>query len=66
MSEQEDLQTVQRFYKGVNDGDIAAVSNLMTDDVDWKDGGTDKLPWSVRRHGREGFEQYAKEVFEGT
>jgi uncharacterized protein len=64
MSEQENLQTVQRFYKGVNDGDISAVSKLMTNDVDWKDGGTDKLPWSVRRHGPEGVEQYGREVFE--
>ena len=64
MSDQENLQTVQRFYKGVNDGDISAVSKLMTNDVDWKDGGTDKLSWSVRRHGREGVEQYGREVFE--
>jgi uncharacterized protein len=64
MSEQENLQTVQRFYKGVNDGDISAVSKLMTNDVDWKDGGTDKLPWSSWRHGPEGVEQYGREVFE--
>jgi ketosteroid isomerase-like protein len=64
MSEQENLQTVQRFHKGVGDGDIAAVSKLMTNDVDWKHGGTDKLPWSVRRRGPEGVEQYGREVFE--
>jgi uncharacterized protein len=64
MSEQENLETVQRFYKAVNEGDIPGVSKLLTDDVNWKDGGTDKLSWSVARLGREGVEQYASEVFE--
>jgi uncharacterized protein len=64
MSEQENLQTVHSFYQAVNDGDITAVSKLMTSDVDWKDGGTEKLPWSVRRHGPEGVAQYGREAFE--
>lgn len=29
-----------------------------------EDGGTDKLPWSRRRHRREGFKQYGREVLE--
>jgi hypothetical protein len=46
MSEHEYLQTVQGFYQAVNDGNLPAVSNLFTDDIDWKDGGADRVPWS--------------------
>ncbi len=33
MDEEEKLQTVWRFYKAANDGDLLALSKLMTDDV---------------------------------
>ena len=59
MSDQENLQTAQRFYKLVNAGDLAAVSALVTEDVDWKDAGAGNLPWSTWCHGREEFERYA-------
>jgi uncharacterized protein len=56
MSEQENLKTVQRFYNGASDGDIARLwSKLMTDDVDW-------IGSSIRRHGREQVVQLGKET----
>jgi len=56
MSEQENLKTVQRFYNGASDGDIARLwSKLMTDDVDW-------IGPSIRRHGREQVVQLGKET----
>lgn len=58
MSEQENLQTAERFYKLVNAGDLAAVSALVTDDVDWKDAGAGNVPWSTWCRGREEFERY--------
>jgi len=64
MSEQENLQTAQRFYQLVNAGDIATVSALMTDDVDWKDAGAGNLPWSTWCCGREEFERYGRTSFE--
>ena len=54
MNEQANLQTVQRFYQTINDGDLAATLKLLADDLDWKDAGADKdiYPWSTPVHGR--------------
>ena len=66
MNEQANLQTVQRFYQTINDGDLAATLKLIADDLDWKDVGADKgvYPWSTPVHGREEFERYGKATFE--
>lgn len=66
MSEQANLQTVQRFYQTINDGDLAATLKLIADDLDWKDVGADKdiYPWSTAVQGREEFERYGKATFE--
>ncbi len=63
MNEQENLQTARRFYELVNAGDLAAVSALVTDDVDWKDAGAGNLPWSTWCRGREEFERYGSKFF---
>jgi uncharacterized protein len=64
MSEQENLQTARRFYELVNDRDLAGLSKLVTDDLDWKDAGAGNLPWSTRCHGREEFERYGNKFLE--
>ena len=66
MDEQANLQTVQGFYRTVNDGDLAATLKLIADDLDWKDVGADKdiYFWSTPVHGREEFERYGQALFE--
>ncbi|MBV8360751.1 MAG: nuclear transport factor 2 family protein [Deltaproteobacteria bacterium] len=66
MNEQANLQTVQRFYQTINDGDLGATLKLIADDLDWKDAGADKeiYSWSTPVHGREEFEHYGKATFE--
>jgi ketosteroid isomerase-like protein len=63
MSEHEYLQTVRSFYQAVKDGNLPAVSKLFTDDIDWKDGGVDRVPWSTWCHGLKQFEQYGMNIF---
>jgi ketosteroid isomerase-like protein len=35
MSEQENLEVVQRGYKAFTEGDIPTLRNLLADDVEW-------------------------------
>jgi len=60
MSEQEDLQIVHRIYDAFSSGDLAAILNLMADDVDWLFFGSAKIPWAGSRRGRSGVEQFFK------
>ena len=66
MNEQANLQTVQRFYQTINDGNLAATLKLMADDLDWKDAGADNFlfPWCTPVHGREDFARYGQATFE--
>jgi ketosteroid isomerase-like protein len=63
MEEERNLKIVKRFYEAVNEGNVPAVSKLMTDDVDWKDVGAGWSPWSTWCHGREEFAQYLEAIF---
>ena len=56
MSEQENVQIVQRIYDAFGSGDLAAILSLMTDDVDWKFFGSARIPWAGPRIGRSGVE----------
>jgi uncharacterized protein len=62
MDERHALRTVQAFYAAVNAGDPAAVSRLVTEDLDWNDAGVGWLPWSRWCRGREEFGRYAEAV----
>ena len=64
MNEQVNVQTVQRFYQTVNDGNIEAILKLFTDDLDYQDAGADRLPWSTPVHGREELKRYGIAIFE--
>jgi ketosteroid isomerase-like protein len=64
MSQQDNLLTAKRFYQAVNDRDLAAISKLLTDDVDWKDAVAGKWPGSAWCHGRDEFERYGGKFFE--
>jgi ketosteroid isomerase-like protein len=72
MSEQENLQTVQRFYKLFIQGDLAALLNLTTDDVEFfppvsaaaHAAEALKAPRAYPWRGRKEVEQYFKALAE--
>ena len=51
--EQMNLDVVQRGYEALGRGDIAAVLDLMTDDVEWTLQGPSVIPFAGTRRGRE-------------
>jgi ketosteroid isomerase-like protein len=53
MSEQENVQIVQRIYDAFG-SDLAAILSLMADDVDWKFFGSGRIPWAGPRVGAAG------------
>ncbi|HEY6419383.1 MAG TPA: hypothetical protein VIX59_10295 [Candidatus Binataceae bacterium] len=49
MSEQENLRIVQSLYKAFTDGNLSAIINLLTEDVDWQfpeNQAPTKTPWA--------------------
>ncbi len=55
MSQQTNLSTVQAIYDAVGRGDVAAIQDRVTDDVDWsaQAAGT-AAPWYGQRTGKAG------------
>jgi ketosteroid isomerase-like protein len=45
---------VQETYEAVGRGDIPALLDLLTDDVEWTFQGPSSIPFAGTRHGREG------------
>ena len=66
MSEQENLQTVQRAYRAFAEGDIAAMLKSLTDDVEWNFHPTYVgIPWAQHPwRGRDRVEQATKMLTE--
>ena len=55
MSQQEHISTVQTLYEAFGRGDVAAIQERLTDDVDWAveaDGAA--APWFGSRSGKDG------------
>lgn len=53
MTEQENTQIVQGVYDAFTRGDIEAVLNALTDDVEWWIDGPPEIPYAGTRYGRE-------------
>ncbi len=53
MSEQTNVDVVQQNYAAVGGGDIPAVLDLLTDDVEWTMQGPSEIPFTGTRRGRE-------------
>lgn len=64
MTEQENVQTVQRIYKAFIGGDVPAILNLVAGDVDWQFFGSAKIPWAGPRCGHAGVEQFFRSAGE--
>ena len=54
MSERTNTDVVQQGYEALGRGDIPAVLDLLTDDVEWIHQGPSVIPFAGTRHGHEG------------
>ena len=52
MSEQENVRVVEQAYSNFKSGDIAALLDLMADDVEWELPAVTDVPFAGRRQGR--------------
>jgi uncharacterized protein len=54
MSGKQNIQTVKNAYEAFGRGDVAAILDLVTDDVDWaSEASTTDAPWWGVRKGKE-------------
>ena len=59
MTEQENVRTIQAAYASFQRGDVQAVLNVLTDDVEWvTPGPTGILPLAGHRRGRDEVAQF--------
>jgi ketosteroid isomerase-like protein len=62
MNDQENLQTIHEVYAAFGRGDVPAVLNLLTEDVEWFTPGPPTIiPYAGSRSGSEQVAQYFKE-----
>jgi len=53
MNEQENTRIVQQAYENFKNGDIPALLDLYSDDIDWRLPEIENVPWIGSRKGRE-------------
>ncbi len=54
----QNVDVVRQNYEAVGRGDIPAVLDLLTDDVEWTLQGPSVIPFARTRHGREGVAEF--------
>ncbi len=64
--EQMNLEVVQRCYEALGRGDIPAVLDLMTDDVEWTLQGPSAIPFAGTRRGREAVAEFYSSLGENV
>jgi uncharacterized protein len=58
MSEQENIKIAQQAYENFKTGDIQALLDLMTDDIDWELPEIENVSFARKYKGREGAAQF--------
>jgi ketosteroid isomerase-like protein len=58
LSARTNVETVQETYKAVGRGDIPALLDLLTEDVEWTFRGPSVIPFAGTRRGREGVAEF--------
>ena len=59
MSSADNIKTVQSVYEAFGRGDVAAIVDAVTDDVDWAaEAASSGAPWYGPRHGKEGVAEF--------
>jgi len=63
MSEQDNIQVVKDIYDAYGRGDLDAVLEHVTDDVDWAaDVASTAAPWHGRRNGKQGVASFFEDI----
>lgn len=58
------LSKVQAIYAAFGRGDVPAVLEALSPDVEWEYGGTTEVPWLQPRRGREGAGEFFRVLME--
>jgi ketosteroid isomerase-like protein len=67
MSEQDNVQVVQRLFQAITEGDASVAGQLLTNDVVLTSSGPkDLLPWAGEYHGPGGVLQYWTALSQGV
>ena len=67
MSEQDNTATVKEIYDAVGRGDLAAILDRVSDDVDWAAEAAGKTaPWHGQRTGRDGVASFFADIAAGV
>ena len=54
MSTEDNVKTIQAVYEAFGRGDLPAILDTLTDDVDWaSDASSTEVPWWGVRHGKD-------------
>ena len=65
MSQQENLRVVEEIYDAVGRGDVAAILDRVTDDVDWSaEAAGNAAPWYGPRTGKTGVASFFRDLAE--
>jgi ketosteroid isomerase-like protein len=65
MSQQANLTLVSEIYAAVGRGDVAAILDRVTDDVDWSaEAASNAAPWYGPRTGKTGVESFFRDLAE--
>ena len=55
MSTEQNIETARQMYQAFGSGDVQAILDLVTSDVDWStDAAIESAPWYGPRHGKDG------------
>ena len=65
MSQQQNLRVVEEIYDAVGRGDVTAILDRVTDDVDWSaEAASDAAPWYGPRTGKTGVASFFRDLAE--
>ena len=63
MSTEQNIDTAKQMYEALGRGDIQAILDLVTDDVDWStDAAIASAPWYGPRHGTDGVVSFLQAI----
>ena len=63
MSAGQNLQTARQLYQAFGSGDVQAILDRVTDDVDWStDASIVSAPWYGPRHGKDGVASFFEAI----
>jgi ketosteroid isomerase-like protein len=63
MSAEQNIQTTKGMYEAFGRGDVEAVLERVTDDVDWStDAAIESAPWYGPKHGKEGVRSFFEAI----